>query len=116
MYALIFIAVIFVVNAYFTYYQLNKYRQTISKIKQNYKNSYVATGKSRKFLSKGSLVIIVISKEGVLEYGEEMLGRTVFANFKPIDNISGLSIEEAKEKFKDSESILQAISFYEQLK
>ena len=42
-----------------------------------------------------------------------MKGRTVFANFKPIEGVVGMTVNDV-EKNENEDSIIQAISFYKE--
>ncbi|QWQ38942.1 transcriptional regulator GutM [Gemella sp. zg-570] len=113
---LIAIVIVYVINIFLSFKQMKKYKEKTARLKKEYPTSYISTGKNQKILKQGSIAILVISKTGKIEYGELMKGRTVFAKFKKIENIDGLFIKEAKEKFAHEAAIINAISFYEKIK
>lgn len=113
---LLIIVVIYMLNIYFSFQQMKKYNIKHAHLKKNYPSSYIATGKNQKILKQGSVSLLVINKAGIVEYGELMKGRTVFAKFQEIEGIKGLFVTEVKERFSKEEAILNAISFYEKVK
>ena len=88
---------------------------TIFIMKQNKlyfkKGDIVSTGKKKSYFSKGSIAVISSDSDGFIKFGEILKGRTVMAKFKEIEEIEGLDIYSAEQKFKDEESIVQAIKF-----
>ena len=92
-------------------YQNNNYIKALNRAKQ--KGKLVSTGVKKSNFKKGSIAIIVSDSKGIIRYGEIVKGRTIFANFKEIPNVEGLTLEKLKEKFLQEESILQAINFIE---
>ena len=89
MYWIVLLIIAYVLNLYFTFLQMEKYKKG------------------------GSVTILVISKDEFIKYGEQMKGRTVFANFKPIEGIIGMAVNDV-EKVENEESIIQAVSFYKE--
>lgn len=113
MYWIVLLIIAYVLNLYFTFLQMEKYKKTIVKIKKDYSGCYISTGKSRRLFKGGSVTILVISKDEFIKYGEQMKGRTVFANFKPIEGIIGMAVNDV-EKVENEESVIQAVSFYKE--
>ena len=107
MYWIVLLIIAYILNLYFTFLQMEKYKKTIVKLKKDYSGCYISTGKSRRLFKGGSVTILVI------KYGEQMKGRTVFANFKPIEGIIGMAVNDV-EKVENEESIIQAVSFYKE--
>ena len=77
------------------------------------KGVIVSTGKKRSYFSKGSVAIIACDDENIIRHGEILEGRTIFAKFKSIQGIEGLTLQQAKSTFNEKESIMQAIGFIE---
>lgn len=113
MYWIVLLIIAYILNLYFTFLQMEKYKKTIVKLKKDYSGCYISTGKSRRLFKGGSVTILVISKDDFIKYGEQMKGRTVFANFKPIEGIIGMAVSDV-EKVENEESIIQAVSFYKE--
>lgn len=113
MYWIILLIIAYILNLYFTFLQMEKYKKTIVRLKKDYRECYITTGKSRKLFKGGSVSILVIGKDEFIEYGEQMKGRTVFANFKPIEGVVGMTVNDV-EKNENEDSIIQAISFYKE--
>ena len=113
MYWIILLIIAYILNLYFTFLQMEKYKKTIVKLKKDYRECYITTGKSRKLFKGGSVSILVISKDESIKYGEQMKGRTVFADFKPIEGVVGMTVDDV-EKNENEDSIIQAISFYKE--
>lgn len=109
-YILIFILV-YVVSTMLSMYQNRNYFKALARVKKE--ATLVSTGVKKNYFSKGSIAIIGLNDDGIITYGEFLKGRTVFADFKVLEEIKGLTLNEAKEIFNTEESILQSISFLE---
>ena len=107
---LIFI-LLYIVSSLLNMYQNKNYFKALGRAKKE--ALLVSTGVKKSTVKKGSIAIVGSNKEGIITYGELLKGRTVFADFKAIDGIKGLTFEEAKNKFSNEVSILQSISFLE---
>ncbi|MCC0631452.1 MULTISPECIES: transcriptional regulator GutM [unclassified Clostridioides] len=106
---LIILFVVYVLNTLFVMKQNKLYFKALNKAKKM--GDIVSTGKKKSYFSKGSIAIISSDSEGFIKCGEILKGRTVMAKFKEIEDIKGLDIYSAEQKFKDEESIVQAIKF-----
>lgn len=109
-YILIFILV-YVVSTMLSMYQNKNYFKALTRVKKE--SALVSTGVKKNYFRKGSIAIIGSNDDGIITYGELLKGRTVFADFKVMEEIKGLTLKEAKEIFNTEESILQSINFLE---
>lgn len=110
-YIFIFI-MIYTLSSLTLMYQNKNYIKALQRAKQ--KGKLVSTGVKKSSFGKGSIAIIASDLDGIISYGEMVKGRTIFANFKQIESIQGLSLSKLKEKFMQEDSILQAASFIEE--
>ncbi|MDN9295972.1 hypothetical protein KLK17_14060 [Clostridioides difficile] len=106
---LVILFVAYILNTIFIMKQNKLYFKTLNRAKK--KGDIVSTGKKKSYFSKGSIAIISSDSDGFIKFGEILKGRTVLAKFKEIEEIEGLDIYSAEQKFKDEESIVQAIKF-----
>lgn len=109
-YIVIFILV-YVVSSILSMYQNKNYFKALTRVKKE--AALVSTGVKKSYFRKGSIAIIGSNDDGIITYGEFLKGRTVFADFKVLEKIKGLTLNEAKEVFNTEESILQSINFLE---
>ena len=94
---LVILFVAYILNTIFIMKQNKLYFKTLNRAKK--KGDIVSTA------------IISSDSDGFIKFGEILKGRTVMAKFKEIEEIEGLDIYSAEQKFKDEESIVQAIKF-----
>jgi len=92
-----------------TFYHNKMYFMALKEAKT--KGSIVSTGKQRSYFSKGSVAIVASDDEGKIGHGVILEGRTIFAKFKPIEGIVGLTLQQAKDSFEAKGSVVQAIDF-----
>ncbi len=109
---LLFVAfLLYILQMVLTYWQIKNYRKNLS---QMAKKGLMGVGSKKKKLGAGKIVILVSDETGNLVEGKMMQGITVWARFKPMDSIQGVSITEFKEKMlqdeKKNAAILEAIS------
>lgn len=112
---ILLIIMAFLLQIIFSYYQIKHissfYCEIIKKYEQN-KNYFIGFGrKITKFssLRKGEVAIVVIDKESVVNV-YKMSGITVFAKFKPVQQIRGENINEVLKQYNKNSSICAAIN------
>lgn len=103
---------VYIVNVIFSFIQLKKFNTHIVELKKNNKDKYISIGRDKRIIRKGSVAILIINREGIIEYGEIIKGRTVFSKIEKINGINSLMVDEVKLKYPEEKSIQQAISFY----
>jgi len=106
------VLIVYVLSSLATLYHHQEYLKALNVAKL--KGTLVSTGKKKSYLAKGSIAIIACDDFGNINHGEILEGRTIFAKFKPINGIQGMTTTQAKLKFKDKFPIIQAIGFLEE--
>lgn len=104
--------VVYVLSSLTTFYHHQEYLKALKVAKG--KGILVSTGKKKSYLAKGSIAIIACDYNGDINHAQILEGRTIFAKFKPINGIEGMTIKQAKVKFKDNFPMIQAIEFIEE--
>lgn len=83
-------------------------------LKRCRKYGRVSTGRKKGY-TKGSIVLLVYKEDNEkIVYGEILRGSTVFSKFKRFDEIIGMTIDEAENKYKNIkgyDSVVQALGF-----
>lgn len=86
----------------------------VKSLKRCRKYGRVSTGRKKGYI-KGSIALLVYKEnDDKIVYGEILQGSTVFCKFKRFDEIIGMTIDEAEDKYKDIkgyDSVIQAIGF-----
>lgn len=92
---LFFIAFVFmVIQSFLTYMQAKNFTKTLAEMRQY---GIVSSGKERRYLTEGRVLILACNQDGVITKAMEMKGRTVFARFKELDDYVGLNIAQLSE-------------------
>ncbi|MDP4823589.1 MAG: transcriptional regulator GutM [Aestuariivirgaceae bacterium] len=111
-YALIALGLIWVLQIYGTWIQMNHYRQVMTGITASFKDGYLGTGNAKSTFGKGLIVILIASADGVVRKALAMEGRSVFARFQEIPEFSGLTLDAiGKEGFFEPAQKARAQAF-----
>lgn len=100
------------VQAGLTYLQIKACDKTI---KNANKNGVFGVGSKKGRTKAGNVVVMCSDEEGILKEAYIMKGVTVFARFKPIQNVCGRHIHELIEEYSNKEendiskSMIQAL-------
>lgn len=92
----------------------NYYKKTVNQIIQNNLEGYFGIGMTQSTFKKRNIVLMVTSLDGVVEECQVMSGLTIFAKFKPFEEVNGQSITEIPAHLlngKYGEALTQAIEF-----
>lgn len=93
---LVFIAFgLLIIQGILSYFQITNYRKTLKRLN---KLGKVSIGTKKNKIGKGRIVILVSNDNSTLVTGEEMYGISIFARFKKIKDLDGISLERLKEK------------------
>lgn len=88
-----FIFSLFIIQGILTYFQINDYRKTLSRLK---KEGKVFVGQQKGRFSAGSIVIFVVNDKNEIANFKEMKGISVFNRFKTRKEFIGLSIDQLR--------------------
>ena len=79
-------------------FQINNYRKRIVALRSK---GFVGIGMKKGKLKAGSIIIIIVNKEGIIIDCEEMKGRTVFSRFKKANEYIGQDIADLKKCYEN---------------
>lgn len=82
------------------WFQLRVYTKVFNSIKLEHNNGFIGTGHSQSKLKGGTIAIVVVSPDLVISKAVTMSGFTILAKFKPIPDLAGLTISQAKNKIE----------------
>ncbi|WP_206858659.1 transcriptional regulator GutM [Candidatus Enterococcus mangumiae] len=94
----------------------NYYKKTVNQIIQNNSEGYFGIGMTQSIFKKRNIVLMVTSLDGVIKECQVMSGLTIFAKFKPFEEVNGQAITDIPEHLlngKYGEALTQAIEFIE---
>lgn len=92
--ALILFAVLWVLQSLGTWIQMTHYRKVMTEVAKYHKDGFLGTGNAKSNFGNGLIVMLVATAEGVVSKALVMEGRTVFARFKEIPELSGVKLDE----------------------
>ena len=92
--ALLALGVLWALQSVGTWVQMRHYQQVMAGIGDSYKDGYLGTGNARGTVGRGLIVMLVASPQGVVRKALAMEGRTVFARFQEIPELSGVTLDE----------------------
>ena len=82
------------------WFQMRGYTKLINQLRTKHNRGFIGTGHSPSRLKGGAIAIVVSSPDLVITKAIAMSGFTIMAKFKPISDLEGLSISEAKNKIE----------------
>ncbi|SDY29079.1 transcriptional regulator GutM [Salimicrobium album] len=88
------IAVMFIVQTFFGYWQVKNFNKNYGEMKSQ---NRVAIGRAKGLITNGVVLLIRIDRQAVIQEVRKMQGTTVFARFKKMDALNGkhlLKLEE----------------------
>ncbi len=69
-------------------------------IKAEHNQGFIGTGHAPSRLKGGTIAIVVVSTDLIISKAVAMSGFTIMAKFKPLPDLAGLTISEAKNKIE----------------
>lgn len=78
-----------------THFQVKHYQSEIKKFTRR-KSGYLGTGYHKKRLGTGAIILLVCDAESNIVDAKVMKGLTVFARFRDIQQLVGMSLEDSK--------------------
>lgn len=91
--------VLLVLQGILTYFQIRSYKNKVAELR---KYGLVGVGTQKGGISAGNITILVTDKNGIIVKCQKMQGMTVFARFKEMKGLEGMSISELKEKLQSN--------------
>ena len=82
------------------WFQMRGYTKVINQLKTEHDKGFVGTGHSPSRLRGGAIAIVVTSPDLVISKAIAMSGFTIMAKFKPVPELVGLSLTDAKSKIE----------------
>lgn len=97
-YALLALAVAWILQAYGVWRQTQHYQSVFSELRRGWSDGVLGAGAAPAKLGKGVIALMVVDPAGKVRTVRVMQGRSVFAQFKTLDGLEGLSLADLKAK------------------
>ena len=118
-YAILLLAVAWILQIVGTYFQMRHYREVLGHITREGGEGYVGVGNAKATFGKGVVLILVADKHDVVRRALRMRGMTVFARFNDVPDLVGMSLEELRAEGRedpyDKSTMLAATRAVEQI-
>lgn len=95
-YAILLLAVAWILQIVGTYFQMRHYREILGRITREGGEGYVGVGNAKATFGKGVVLILVADENDVVRRALRMRGMTVFARFNDVPDLVGMSLEELR--------------------
>ena len=82
------------------WFQMRGYTKMFNSIKSEHNKGFIGTGHAPGRFKGGTIAIVVVSPDLVISKAVAMSGFTIMAKFKPIPDLAGLTMSEAKNKIE----------------
>lgn len=76
--------------------QMRHYRTVLGDIATRWKDGFVGTGSARARFGRGAIAILVVTPTGTVRQALAMQGRSVFAKFKPMPELTGNTVADIR--------------------
>src|SRR3712207_97020 len=118
-YAILILAVAWVLQIVGTYFQMRHYREVLGGITREGGEGFVGVGNAKAAFGKGVILILVADENDVVKRALRMRGMTIFARFKEAPDLSGIHLDELRvgdrEEPYDKNTMLAARRAVEQI-
>lgn len=107
----------YILQTVLTCFQIKNFKKNFKELRL--KRGIVGMGQKKRMISAGTVVLLSCNENGVLMEGRQMKGYSVFARFKEMKGIQGLTLAELKSKVMQEDektrnvSLLNAIEHIE---
>ena len=95
-YAILILAVAWVLQIVGTYFQMRHYREVLGGITREGGEGFVGVGNAKATFGKGVILILVSDENGVVKRALRMRGMTTFARFKEAPDLVGMRLDELR--------------------
>jgi glucitol operon activator protein len=118
-YAILILAVAWVLQIVGTYFQMRHYREVLGAITREGGEGFVGVGNAKAAFGKGVILILVADENDVVKRALRMRGMTIFARFKEAPDLVGMRLDELRvgdrEEPYDNSTMLAARRAVEQI-
>ena len=118
-YAILILAVAWVLQIVGTYFQMRHYREVLGAITREGGEGFVGVGNAKAAFGKGVILILVADVNDVVKRALRMRGMTIFARFKEAPELAGMRLDELRvgdrEEPYDKNTMLAARRAVEQI-
>ncbi|MBW4034756.1 MAG: transcriptional regulator [Proteobacteria bacterium] len=90
-------AVLWILQIAGTAWQMRHYKRVLGRISTRFRDGFAGVGNARGRIGKGIILILVIDADDVVREALAMRGRTVFAKFRPVDDLVGTSLGDLRQ-------------------
>ena len=95
-YAILILAVAWVLQIVGTYFQMRHYREVLGAITREGGEGFVGVGNAKATFGKGVILILVADVNDVVKRALRMRGMTIFARFKEAPDLVGMRLDELR--------------------
>ena len=95
-YAILILAVAWVLQIVGTYFQMRHYRDVLGGITREGGEGFVGVGNAKAAFGKGVILILVADENDVVKRALRMRGMTIFARFKEAPELAGMRLDELR--------------------
>ena len=95
-YAILILAVAWVLQIVGTYFQMRHYREVLGGITREGGEGFVGVGNAKATFGKGVILILVADVNDVVKRALRMRGMTIFARFKEAPELAGMRLDELR--------------------
>ena len=102
---IVIVAIIVAINYFFTFLQIRYYRKSMDKLINKYKGKegyYLFSGQYRKMFKAGSIAILIVNEDYVIQECQVMKGLTVLASFREMKEFKGLHVRAVLENIQET--------------
>jgi glucitol operon activator protein len=115
-------AVLWIMQIGGTVWQMRHYRRVLGRISTQWQDGFAGVGNARGRIGKGIILIVVVGTDGIVREALAMRGRTIFAKFRPLAELTGTplaTLRNAPPAARDggfSKALTQAIAQIDRLR
>ena len=100
-YAILILAVAWVLQIVGTYFQMRHYREVLGRITREGGEGFVGVGNAKATFGKGVILILVADENDVVKRASRMRGMTIFARFKEAPELVGIGLDELRSEDRE---------------
>lgn len=96
--------VVISINYIFTFIQIRYYRKSMDKLITKYRGKegfYLYSGQYRKTFKAGSIAILIVDQDYIIQECQVMKGFTILAHFKEMDELKGQHVRTVLENIQE---------------
>ncbi|ODT02557.1 MAG: transcriptional regulator [Mesorhizobium sp. SCN 65-20] len=93
---LLLLAVVWALQSLGVWMQMRHYSDVFKGITEKYKDGYVGAGNCRGRFGKGTIALVVVTPDLLVQRLLTMTGRSVFAKFRRHENLEGMTLDQLR--------------------